>query len=109
MMPSTKRHVANGVMLTGLLPYIAVLVYVVHTSGSKGDAAMGAIFMIILGLGLAYLVALVVALPAFFWSLHLATASGTDTRFSIVLRWAVMCGVFPALVIFPIIAAALMR
>ena len=109
MVPSTKRRVANGMMLTGLLPYIAVLVYVVYTSGSKGDAAMGAIFMIILGLGLAYLVALVVALPAFFWSLHLTAASGTDTRLSIILRWAVMCGVFPALVIFPIIAAALMR
>ena len=109
MLPTTQRRVANGIMATGLLPYLVVLGYILYTSSFRGDAAMAAIFMIILGLGLAYLVALVVALPAFFWSLHLGTASGTDTRVSVVLRWAVMCGVFPALVIFPIIAATLLR
>ena len=105
----TKIVAANGLMTLGLSPYFIVLNYIVWTSDARGDAAMGAIFMVILGLGIAYLSALTIALPAFVWSGSLAKSSGHDSRLSAILRWAVLVGVFPLFVIFPVVAVSILR
>jgi hypothetical protein len=109
MRPETKLNVANGVMAAGLLPYVAVFSYVALMSRSRGDAALAAVFTSILGLGIAYIVALAVALPASLWSRSLAESCGFDTRCSMLLRRAVDCGVFPVFAIFPVLACAVLR
>jgi hypothetical protein len=109
MKPKTKMYVANSAMTVGLLPYLAVLVYVALTSGYRGDAAMAAVFTIFFGLGAAYLIALVVSFPAFLWSRSLAQSVETDTRLSIFLRQAVVCGVFPLFAIFPLLVVMILR
>jgi hypothetical protein len=109
MSPETKFRVANGLMLIGLLPYIAVLGYMALTSGSTGDAAMAAVFTTILGIAVAYIVALVIALPASLWSHSLTKSFGISTRCSTWLRRAVVCGVFPVLAIFPVLALTVLR
>jgi hypothetical protein len=109
MAPKTKIYVANSTMVAGLLPYLAVLTYVVLTSSYTGDAALAAVFTIMLGLGIAYVVALAIAFPAFLWSRSLAKSLGSDTRCSIVLRRAVVCSVFPIFAIFPVFAFAVLR
>jgi hypothetical protein len=103
----TKMRIANSLMLVGLLPYIAVFTYFAWMSDAKGDTAMAAIFMTILGLGIAYLVALGISFPAYLWSRALVTSRGADTRFAIVLRRSVLCGVFPAFAVSPCLARAL--
>jgi hypothetical protein len=109
MAPETKRYIANGTMFVGLLPWIAVLIYAALTSSDKGDAALAAVFTIILGLGVAYVAALAIAFPAFLWSRSLVKSLGTDTRCSIVLRRAVICSVLPLFAIFPFLAFAVLR
>ena len=109
MTPKTKTHLANGLMIAGLLPYLAVFSYVGYSSGFRGDAAMAAAFTIILGLAVSYVVALVVAYPAALWSRSLATRLGYDTRSAKVLRGAAICGVFPVLAIFPAVAFGVFR
>lgn len=109
MAPKTKVALANGLMAAGLVPYLVVLGYMVWTSTLRGDAALGAVFMIILGLGVSYVVAVIVAWPACWWSRSLAQSLGNDARLSIVLRGAVMCGVFPLLAVFPFLAFAVLR
>jgi hypothetical protein len=102
-----KMRIANSLMLIGLLPYTAVFTYFVWMSDARGDAAMAAIFTTILGLGIAYLVALGISFPAYIWSRALVTSHGADTRLAIILRWSVLCGVFPAFAVFPCLARAL--
>lgn len=80
MKPKTKFFVANSAMAASLFPCFAVFIYVVSTSDDKGDAAMKAVFTMLLGLGVAYVVALAVAFPAFLWS-HSLARLGTDSRF----------------------------
>lgn len=109
MRPRTKAYLADGVMVIGLLPYLAVLVYVAFTSCDTGDAALAAVFTIIFGMGFAYLSALAVAFPAFLWSRSLAKSSRTDTRFSVFLRRSVVCGIFPLFAIFPFLAFSIHR
>jgi hypothetical protein len=108
MKPETKFNVANGVMFAGLLPYVAVFGYVALISRSRGDAALAAVFTIILGLAIAYIVALAVALPASLWSRSLAESLGFDTRCSKLLRRAVDCAVFPVFAIFPVVACTVL-
>lgn len=107
MTGNTKVSLANCGMVAGLLPYLAVLIYIALMSGSRGDAAMGFVFMTILGLGIAYVVALTVAFPAFLWSRYLAQSPEVDTRWSVFLRRAVLCGIFPLFAVFPCLARAL--
>ena len=107
MTHDAKMRIANSLMVTGLLPYIAVFTYFAWMSDARGDAAMAAIFMTILGLGIAYIVALCISFPAYIWSRSLAISRGADTRFAIILRWSVLCGVFPAFAVFPCLARAL--
>jgi hypothetical protein len=95
MATKTKTLVADITMAAGLLPYLAVLAYVAWTSGYTGDAALSAVVTIMLGLGVAYVVALAVVFPAFLLSRSLAKPWGFDTRCAIVLRRAVVCSVFP--------------
>ena len=109
MQPETKFRVANGLMLVGLLPYFAVIGYMVVMSRSTGDAGLAAVFITILGIAVAYVVALVIAYPASLWSHSLTKSFGLDTRFSTWLRWAAVCGVFPVLAIFPVLAWTVLR
>lgn len=104
MSPSTKLACANGLMTLGLLPYLVVFGYAVWAHDARGDDALGAIFMILLGLGVAYMVALAIALPGYWWSSALRQGPGGDTRLAKVLRVAVLAGVFPVLAIFPALA-----
>jgi hypothetical protein len=105
----TKIAISSALMEAGLLPYLVVIGYIALTSGYRGDAAMAAVFTIMLGLGLSYVVALAVAFPAFLWSRSLTKSSGIDTRWSRLLRLGVIVGVFPVLAIFPVLALALLR
>jgi hypothetical protein len=109
MKPKTKLYIANSAMVTGLLPYLAVFGYVALTSDERGDAAMGVAFHILLGLGFAYIAALLVAFPASLWSRSLARSFKLDPRSSVLLRRAVACGVFPLFAIFPLLAIAILR
>ena len=93
-------------MVTGLLPYAAVLIDAVLTSGQTGDAALAAALTIMLGGVIAYVVALAIAFPAFLWSCSLAKSPGSDTRCSIVLRRLVVCSVVSVFLILPLIAVA---
>lgn len=94
--------------MAGLLPYLFVFGYIALTSSYRGDAAMAAVFMILLGFALSYLVALAVAFPAFLWSRSLAQSSGIEQRWSGLLRKGVIVGVFPVLAIFPVMAFSLL-
>lgn len=109
MRVKTKFAISNALMAAGLLPYLAVFGYGVFTSSYRGDAAMAAVFTILLGLGLSYVIALAVAFPAFIWSRSLAQSTGIDPRWSGLLRKGVIAGVFPVLAIFPVMAINLMR
>lgn len=109
MRPETKFRVANGLMVIGLLPYIAILGYMVLMSRSTGDAALAAVFTMILGIASAYIVALVIAFPASLWSHSLTKSFGLNTRCSSWLRRAAACGVFPVLAIFPVLAWSVLR
>lgn len=109
MKPQTKLNVANGLMAAGLLPYVAVLGYVGVMSRATGDAALAAVFTIVLGLAMAYIVALVVSFPASLWSRSMADSLGFDTRWSILLRRAVFCGVFPVFALFPVLVFTALR
>jgi len=109
MPQKTKVMLANCLMTLGIIPYLVVLSYLAWTSNYRGDAALASIFMAILGFGVAYLVALTIAYPAFLWSHFLAKSSGHDSRFSLLLRWAVMAGIFPVFAIFPVLAFSLVR
>lgn len=105
----TKSMAASGLMTLGLAPYFLVLSYIAWTRDYRGDAGMAAIFMAILGLGIAYLSALTIALPASLWSSSLAKSSGRDSRISAILRGAVLLGVFPLFVVFPVVAMSIFR
>lgn len=109
MQPETKFRVANGLMFMGLLPYLAVIGYMVVMSRSTGDAALAAVFITILGIAVAYVVALIIAYPASLWSHSLTKSFGLDTRCSTWLRRAAVCGVFPVLAIFPVLAWTVLR
>lgn len=104
MTPKTKTYVANGLMITGLLPYVAVVSYMWYSSGFRGEASTAAAFTIILGMAVSYVVALVVAYPAALWSRSMAKTLGYDCRSAKVLRGMAYCGVFPVLAIFPAVA-----
>jgi hypothetical protein len=105
-MGKTKIHVANSLMVAGLLPYAAVLIYALLTSGQTGDAALAAALTMMLGGVIAYVVAVAIAFPAFLWSCSLAKSPGADTRYSIVLRRLVVCSVLSVFLILPLIAFA---
>jgi hypothetical protein len=109
MRPETRFRVANGLMMIGLLPYIAVFGYMVMMSRSTGDAAMAAVFTTILGIAVAYVIALVIAFPASLWSRSLTKSFALDTKCSTWLRRASVCGVFPVLAIFPALALTVLR
>lgn len=109
MSSKTKFRVANGLMLIGLLPHIAVLGYMVLMNQSTGDAAMAVVFTTILGIAVAYIVALVIAFPASLWSHSLTKSFNINTRCSTWLRRAAVCGVFPVLAIFPVLALTVLR
>ncbi|MET0981804.1 MAG: hypothetical protein ABWY02_06865 [Telluria sp.] len=100
MAPKTKISVANCLMVTGLLPYLAVLIFVALTSGRTGDAGLAAGLTMMLGFVIAYVVAMVVAFPAFLWSCALAKSLDSDTRYSIVLRRLVVCVVSSVFLVF---------
>jgi len=93
-------------MAVGLLPYLAVFIYIA-VAGARGDASIGTVFMIVLGLGVAYLVALLVALPGYLWSCALSEDAGTVSRCSSILRICVLGGVYPVMAIFPAVLLAL--
>jgi hypothetical protein len=97
----------NTLMGLGMAPYVLTLAYLVWMQ-ARGDAGVGAIFMLVFGLGVSYLAALLIAWPAALWSSALSTASGRRTRTTAALRWLAMIGVFPAFAIFPAILFGLL-
>jgi hypothetical protein len=109
MKHNTKLYIANSIMIVGMLPYIAVFTYFLLMSGKTGDQAMAAILGTILGLGAAYLIALIISFPAYLWSCSLTTTTGGNTRVSIFLRRSVLCSIFPVLIVFPCLAGYLFR
>ena len=103
MHASSKALTANGLLAFGLLPFAVVTAHMARTADYRGDAAMGAVFSIVFGLGIVYAAALAVVWPASMWSLSLAKA-GTDSRSSHVLRLdSAAAAVVPVLAIFPVI------
>ncbi len=109
MAPTTKVAWANSLMVVGLFPYIIVLGFIAWTCTPGGNTSIGAAFVVIFGLGVSYIAAAVIALPASMWSRSLADKRGEDTRLSIVLRGAVTCGIFPPLAIFPFMIFFVLR
>ena len=99
MHPRNGIAISNGLMTAGLLPYLAVFGFIVWTSSYRGDAAMNALFMSVLGFGLASFATLAIALPGLVWSRSLAKSSGIDTRGARLLRRAVIIGLFPVPVV----------
>jgi hypothetical protein len=100
MTPKMKTHVANSAMIVGLLPFLGVFLFIALPSSHRGDAALMDAFALILGYGIAYVVGLGVAFPALLWSHCFAMSLGADTRWSLILRRAVLCSlssIFPIL------------
>ena len=91
MTPQTKIKVANGLMATGLLPFLAALMYLALPSDGPGDSALAAGLTMMVSFVIAYVVAFTVAFPAFLWSCALVKSFGSGTRYSIVLRRLVVC------------------
>lgn len=73
------------------------------------DAAMAAVLKTILGIAVAYIVALVIAYPASLWSHSLTKSFNINTRCSAWLRRATVCGIFPVLAISPLLALTVLR
>jgi len=103
MTPKTKTYLANGLMIAGLLPYLAVFSFMVYSIRLKDASGFAIVFTMIFGLAVSYVVALVVAYPAALWSRSLAKRLGVDSRSAKVLRGSAFCGVFPVMAIFPAI------
>ncbi len=99
----------NTLMGLGLMPYALTMAYLFWTLGARGDAAVGAVFMLMAGLGVSFLAALLIAWPAALWSSSLSTTAGRRTRTTATLRWLAMFGVFPVFAIFPAMVFGLLR
>jgi hypothetical protein len=109
MKPKTKTFIANVAMAAGLLPYVIVFVYIALGSARGLNEVVFAAFLILLGLGIASVIALLVAFPTFLWSRSLAKSLGVDSFSSVFLRRAVVCGVLPSFVILPLLAYVMFR
>jgi hypothetical protein len=108
----TKLAISNGLMALGLLSYLIVSGYFTLTSSYRGDAAMAAAMVIMLGLVLSFVIVLVVSFPAALWSRSLVKSAGVDTLLPKLLRFGVFAGVIAGglpLLVFSPVAASLLR
>lgn len=86
-------------MSIGVLPFLIVLAFVLLNTGVTGDDALGVAFAGVSGYGLAYLLALLCGLPAFFWSYVVSSRTKATSRYSSIARLAVLVVMFSPFVL----------
>lgn len=94
-----EKLLSDILMSVGVLPFLIVLVFVLFSAGFTGNDALGATFAVVISYGLAYLLALIFGLPAFFWSYGISRRTQVTSRYSSTARLAVIVVMFSPLVL----------